>query len=175
MRSGTTRTVEGTTVPTNTRQQRIFRTSGQTRAKDPKSGTMADSKVKERSLRRRGKKKSRKSTVVLKLIQTNMDGYTSKKESLCEIVNSENPDVITINDTALKGNLKVKIPEYFCFAKNREKNKGGVATVVAEYLKPNPTKVVDGREGDEYIVTRFDITVPAFNLVHRREESIEMK
>ena len=95
-----------------------------------------------------------------------MDGYTSKKESLGEIVNSENPDVVTINDTALKGNLKVKIPEYFCFAKNREKNKGGVATVVAEYLKPNTTKVADGREGDEYIVTRFAITVPAFNLIN---------
>ena len=95
-----------------------------------------------------------------------MDGYTSKKESLCEIVNNERPDIVTINDTALKGNLKVKIPEYYCFAKNREKNKGGVATVIADYLKPNATKVVEGREGDEYIVTRFDITVPAINVIN---------
>ena len=50
-----------------------------------------------------------------------MDGYTSKKESMCEIANAEQPDVITINDTALKGNLKVKIPQYFCYVKNREK------------------------------------------------------
>ena len=68
-----------------------------------------------------------------------MDGYTSKKESMCEIANIERPDIITINDTALKGNLKVKIPKYFCYAKNRENNKGGVATVVADYLKPNTT------------------------------------
>ena len=95
-----------------------------------------------------------------------MDGYTSKKESLCEIASNETPDIITINDTALKGNLKVKISNYFSFSKNREKNKGGVATAIADYLKPNTTKVVEGREDDEYIITRFDITEPALNLVN---------
>ena len=55
--AGTTRTVEGTTVPISTHQQRIFRTSEQTRAKDPKSGTMAGSKVKEKESKeeRKGK------------------------------------------------------------------------------------------------------------------------
>ena len=43
-----------------------------------------------------------------------------KKKSLCEIVNNEHPDIITVNDTALKGNLKVKIPKYFFFAKIKE-------------------------------------------------------
>ena len=73
---------------------------------------------------------------------------------------------VSTNDTALKGNLKVKIPKYFCYAKNRDKNKGGVATVVAEYLKPNTTKVTEGREGDEYIITRIDITAPALNVIN---------
>ena len=95
-----------------------------------------------------------------------MDGYTSKKESMCEIADSEKPDIITVNDTALKGNLKVKIPKYFCYAKNRERNKGGVVTLVAEYLKPNTSKVTEGREGDEYIVTRIDVTSPAFNVIN---------
>ena len=95
-----------------------------------------------------------------------MDGYTSKKESLCEIANDEKADIITVNDTALKGTMKIKIPKYFCFAKNRERNKGGVATVVAEYLRPNTSKVTEGREGDEYIITRIDITDPAINVVN---------
>ena len=81
-------------------------------------------------------------------------------------VNDEKPDIVTINDTALKGNLKVKIHQYYCFAKNREKNKSGGPTVIADYLKPNATKVVEGREGDEYIVTRFDTTVPAINVIN---------
>ena len=41
--------------------------------------------------------------------------------------------VIVINDTALKG------------TKNREKNKGGMATIVANYLKPITVKVTEGK------------------------------
>ena len=78
----------------------------------------------------------------------------------------ENPDIITINDTALKGTRKVKIKGYFSYTKNREKNKGGVATVVANYLKANTVKVAEGKEGDEYIITRLDNTVPAINLIN---------
>ena len=122
--------------------------------------------VKKRNPMRRVNKKVKPNTVDIKLIQTNVDGYTSKKESMCEIANDEKPDIITVNDTALKGSMKVKIPNYFCYSKNRERNKGGVATVVAEYLKPNTTKVTEGREGDEYIITRIDVTVPAINIVN---------
>ena len=78
----------------------------------------------------------------------------------------EAPDIMTMNDTALKGKMKVQIPNYFSFVKNREKNKGGVATVIANYLKPNTMKVTEGREGDEYIVTRFDNTTPPINVVN---------
>ena len=53
----TTRTVEGPTGPTSTHQQRIFQTSKQTRDKDPKSGTMDGSKVKDKESKeeRKGK------------------------------------------------------------------------------------------------------------------------
>ena len=95
-----------------------------------------------------------------------MDGYTTKKESLEEIAKEEVPDIITINDTALNGKMKVKIPNYFSYSKNREKKKGGVATVIADYLKPNTLKVGEGREGDEYIITRFDTTNPAINVIN---------
>ena len=122
--------------------------------------------VKKRNPRRRANKKTPINTVNLKILQTNIDGYTSKKESLCEIANAETPDIITVNDTALKGSMKVNIPQYFCYSKNRERNKGGVATVVANYLKQNASKVAEGREGDEYIITRIDITIPAINVVN---------
>ena len=71
-----------------------------------------------------------------------------------------------INDTALKGNRQVKIPHHFSYTKNRKKNKGGVATVVANYLKPNTVKVGEGKEGDECVITRFDHTIPAINLIN---------
>ena len=74
--------------------------------------------------------------------------------------------MLVINETALKGNRKVKIPHHFSYTKNREKNKGGVATVIANYLKTNTVKVGEGKEGDEYLITRFDHTVPAINLIN---------
>ena len=58
------------------------------------------------------------------------------------------------------------MPNYFSFNKNREKFKGGVATVIANHLKHNTMKVVDGREGDEYNITRFDHTNPAINILN---------
>ena len=102
----------------------------------------------------------------IKIIHTNTDGYKSKKESINDIANKEKPDIMTLNDTNLKGNLKVKVPGYFSFNKNREKYKGGVATVIANHLKHNAIKIGEGKDEDEYIITRFDHTIPAINIVN---------
>ena len=77
-------------------------------------------KAKRKSTRRGSKTKNKTETVNLKLIQTNCDGFTSKKESFDDIVKDDNPDIIVINDTALKGTRKVKIPKYFSYTKTRE-------------------------------------------------------
>ena len=37
---------------------------------------------------------------------------------------------------------------------------------MANYLKLNSSKVAEGREGDEYIITRIDTTIPAINVVN---------
>ena len=74
--------------------------------------------------------------------------------------------MLTLNDTNLKGKLKVRVPNYFSYNKNREKFKGGVATVIANHLKHNTMKVSEGRNDDEYIVTRLDHTVPPINIVN---------
>ena len=56
---------------------------------------------------------------------------------------------------------------YFSFAKNRIKAKGGVATVLANYLRPNTVKVAEGKDdSDEYIIVRLDHVVPAVNIVN---------
>ena len=44
--------------------------------------------------------------------------------------------------------------------------KGGVATVIANYLKPETVKVTEGKEGDEYIFSRLDHVIPAINIVN---------
>ena len=115
--------------------------------------------------RGRGRRKER-DVVDLKVLHMNCDGYISKKESIENIVNEKQADVLLLNETALKGNRKVRMKNYFSYSKNRVKAKGGVATVVANYLKANTVKVAEGQEGDEYIITRIDNVLPPVNIVN---------
>ena len=55
----------------------------------------------------------KRKNVDIKIIHSNIDGYTSKKDSLNEIAAKEKPDIITLNDTNLKGKFEVKVPGYF--------------------------------------------------------------
>ena len=123
---------------------------------------------KRKRLPRRGGKGRRgsKGTANLNILQSNCDGYISKKESIENILKKKEIDVLLLNETALKGKRKVKIKDYFSFSKNREKVKGGVATVIANYLKPETVKVTEGKEGDEYIISRLDHVIPAINIVN---------
>ena len=76
-----------------------------------------------------------KGNVNIKFIHSNIDGYTSKKESVNEILELEKPEVMTLNDKNLKGKLKGKVPSYLSYDKNRKKYKGGVLTIIANHLK----------------------------------------
>ena len=55
-----------------------------------------------------------------KVIPTNFDGFTSKKQSFDDIINNETPDVIGINGTAPQGNSKGKILNHFSYTNNGE-------------------------------------------------------
>ena len=43
---------------------------------------------------------------------------------------------------------------------------GGVATLVRDNLKEATTKVGEGKENDEYIITRFDHVKPPINMIN---------
>ena len=129
----------------------------------------SNKKTRKRSrLPRRGGRGGRrcKGTANINILHSNCDGYTSKKDSIENIVKKKKTDVLLLNETSLKGTRKVKIKDYFSFSKNREKVKGGVATVVANYLKPCTVKVTEGKDGDEYIISRLEHVVPALNVVN---------
>ena len=55
---------------------------------------------------------------------------------------------------------------FFSYSKNRMKAKGGVATVISNHLKQNAVKVTEGKEGDEYIITRLDHVLPPVNIIN---------
>ena len=104
--------------------------------------------------------------VDLRILHSNCDGYTSKKGSIDDIVSDRQIDILLLNETALKGKRKVKMKNFFSYSKNRMKAKGGVATVISNHLKQNAVKVTEGKEGDEYIITRLDHVLPPVNIIN---------
>ena len=134
-------------------------------SRSDKSNNFRYSKYRLKMKGRKGSKSNLNSTS-FKLIHSNIDGYISKRERVYSIVQYSKPDVITFNETALKGK-KVNINGYFSYQKNRLKNKGGVATVVANYLKGN-TVLVDegGNDLEEFLVTRHDNVHPPINVIN---------
>ena len=139
-----------------------------------------------RNRRRRRKPKEKKDSVDMTIILNNVKGYGSKKESINhDVLEKERPEVLLINETLLRGKRKINVPNYFSFIKSRDEGKkgeggeaedggggagggggGGIATLVASYLQQNTVKVGEGREGDEYMIVRFDHVQPALNIVN---------
>ena len=111
----------------------------------------------------------------LTIVLTNCKGYTSKSASIKEdIVEKRAPDVLVLNETLLQGQRKIKVPNFISFCKNRAVTEGGkeggkgggVATLVGNHLRHSLTKVAEGREGDEYVITRLGHVQPALNIVN---------
>ena len=109
------------------------------------------------------------------IILSNCKGFSSKVTSIKhDIVENKVPDVLVLNETLLRGQRKIKMNNYVTFCKNREVTSdgkeggkgGGVATLVASHLRHDLTKVAEGKQGDEYIVTRLGHVRPAINIVN---------
>ena len=43
---------------------------------------------------------------------------------------------------------------------------GGVATLVSKTLRPHTVRVAEGREGDEYVLSRLDHISPPVNIIN---------
>ena len=55
----------------------------------------------KRRRKRRRKQKPKKQTEEIKILHSNTCGYTSKQESWKEILKEEEPEVVTVNESAL--------------------------------------------------------------------------
>ena len=113
-------------------EQRTVQACGSRPVSSPNQQKVKKRRRKFRKLRRgRGGRPSKsdngKVGSEFKILQTNIRGFSSKKESLIAVINNVQPSCITINETGLRGNNKVNLPGYFSFSKNRtERIMGGV-------------------------------------------------
>ena len=62
-----------------------------------------------RSIRRGGRQKRKNKDIQdMKIMHMNCDGFTSKSESIGDIIKEKQTDVLLLNETNLKGRRKVK-------------------------------------------------------------------
>ena len=89
----------------------------------------------------------------------------SKELSLKKILKRVMPSVVTINETLLTGNMKVSIPPFTWWSKNRkDKGGGGIATGVSQKYKDCSVRAGEGEQNDEHFITRIECFQPALNI-----------
>ena len=103
------------------------------------------------------------------ILNNNLCGFNGKRASIVELLDSMKPDVCTFQETNISGSTQIKLKNYHVSLRNRKSTKtmGGVATIVENYLKPNVTKVAEGENNDEYLITRLSHVQPPVNIVNR--------
>ena len=107
------------------------------------------------------------------ILHTNIRGFSSKKISMKNIIQTVQPNVITMNEVGYRQNKKLLIPGYECYTRNRKNNEymGGVATAIVNDEKSTTLKILEGDNKDEFIVSRHGQFVRPINIVNNYGET----
>ena len=101
------------------------------------------------------------------VLLTNLRGFKSKETSLRKIVSEKSPSLILMNETLLVGSMKVSVPNYTSWSRNRtEKGGGGIATSVSNRFKDCTVGAGQGEDEDEFLITRIECFSPALCVIN---------
>ena len=75
----------------------------------------------------------------------NCRGIKGKKDSLKEIVENIDPDIIVLNETMYKKNEETKLKAYTSYTNNREEKGGGGVEIMVRNSVKNRTVIVSER------------------------------
>ena len=121
----------------------------------------------KRKRRPRGKRKSKQSSVDLKLLHINPRGWTSKRAAMLDVIENVKPDYVNINETQLRGENKVQMKGFVSFSKNRKETAGGgICSAVTNRLKGHAVRVLEGGDDDEWQAVRLNHVKPAITIVN---------
>ena len=96
----------------------------------------------------------------------NCRGIKGKKDSLKEIVEKINPDIIVLNETMYKKNERTNIRAYSAYTNNREeKNGGGIEILVRKSIENKTLKISEGSPGIEELTIRTETKNRTLNII----------
>lgn len=97
----------------------------------------------------------------LRLFYANCRGYSSKRESISQIVSDQDSDIVILTETNFKGHMHPKLPNYCSFFRNREiLNMGGVAILVKEKYKNYAVRSKVGKGVNEFMIVKLNCFSP---------------
>ena len=114
---------------------------------------LSDRVVKKKPKNRR--KKSKKSDKVKSLFYININGYTSKRDSMKDIIQRTSPDIIVLCETKVGSKKKWNIENYESVSRNCSFGKGGIL-VAAKYGTYNSFLEVTKSKNDGILVARME-------------------
>ena len=101
-----------------------------------------------------------------RVYHTNIQSVNGRLSSLLSIANTLNVDLVTVNETNLRGRNKFHLEGFKSFFRNRkEGNMGGVSTSVRKKDSLSSIKVCEGKT-TECLITRHGQFVPAINIIN---------
>ena len=137
-----------------------------------KNNLLVDRRGKKK-YRGRGEKNSKES--LFSVLLANLRGFQSKKHALKKILRKTKPSLVALNETQLKGKMKVNLEPYVTWNRNRTvRGGGGISTSVSPQYKEGTVGAGQGEGEEEYLVTRVDSFSPAFTLINSYGEQRSM-
>ena len=101
------------------------------------------------------------------ILHNNIRGLDSKVESLGSIIGHVKPSVITLNETMLINNRKLKLDGFMCFEANRNYISVGSAALCVNQADRSFTVKVGGDKSDlEMIITRHSQFATPVNIIN---------
>ena len=135
------------------------------KTQNPKSDKIVKLNGKRRSYRGKGGRIRKENVFSILLI--NLRGFKSKETSLKKIVTEKSPSMILMNETLLVGSMKVSVPDYTSWSRNRtDKGGGGIATSVANKYRDCSVEAGQGEDEEEFIITRIECFSPALCVIN---------
>merc|ERR1711911_172816 len=90
---------------------------------------------------------------ILRFYYSNCRGFSSKRESISEIVNRLDSDIVILTETNFKGSLHPKLKNMITFFRNREVlHMGGVAIMIKNKFRDYTVRSKCG-QGDNELIT----------------------
>ena len=74
----------------------------------------------------------------IKLFTNNIRGVVSKMDSLKEVLDFVQPDIVNLSETLFKSKQKINIKNFVSFSQNRPEGKGGGVSLLVTKLVSNP-------------------------------------